>query len=80
MPIEATNWFGLLGPAGLPDDVVSRLATVTAEALATPQVQEIFRVQAALPVTGSPAAMRDFLAADRARWAAVVKDLDIRLE
>ena len=58
----------------------SRLAAVTAEALAAPQVQEMFRVQAALPVTGTPAEMRDFLAADRARWTAVVKNLDIRLE
>ena len=80
MPIEAANWFGLLGPAGLPDDVAGRLAAATAEALARPQVQEIFRVQAALPVTGTPAGMRDFLAADRARWAAVVADLGIRLE
>ena len=80
MPIEAANWFGLLGPAGLAEDVARRLAAVTAEALAAPQVQEIFRAQVALPVTGTPAEMREFLAADRARWAAVVKDLDIRLE
>jgi tripartite-type tricarboxylate transporter receptor subunit TctC len=80
MPIEAANWFGLLAPAGLPDDVAARLAAVTAEAVAMPQVQEIFRMQAALPVTGTPVDMRNFLAADRARWAAVVKDLDIRLE
>lgn len=80
MPIEAANWFGLLGPAGLPDEVARRIAAVTAEALAVPQVQEVFRVQAALPVTGTPAEMRDFLAVDRARWAAVLRTLDIRLE
>jgi len=80
MPIEAANWFGLLAPAGLPEEVARRLAAVTAEALAAPQVQEVFRVQAALPVTGTPAEMREFLTADRERWAAVVKNLDIRLE
>jgi tripartite-type tricarboxylate transporter receptor subunit TctC len=80
MPIDEANWFGVLGPAGLPDDVAARLATVTAEAVATPQVQETFRVQTALPVTGTPAEMRNFLATDRACWTAVVKDLDIRLE
>jgi tripartite-type tricarboxylate transporter receptor subunit TctC len=80
MPIEAANWFGLLGPAGMPASVANRIAEIAAEGLRSPQVQEVFRVQAALPLTGAPEAMRDFVAADRERWAAVVRDLNIRLE
>ena len=80
MPIEAANWFGLLGPAGMPAAAANRIAEVAAEGLKSPQVQEVFRVQAALPVTSTPEEMRAFIAADRERWAAVVKDLNIRLE
>jgi tripartite-type tricarboxylate transporter receptor subunit TctC len=80
MPIEAANWFGLLGPAGMPAAAADRIAEVAAEGLKSPQVQEVFRVQAALPVTSTPEEMRAFIAADRERWAAVVKDLNIRLE
>jgi tripartite-type tricarboxylate transporter receptor subunit TctC len=80
MAVEAANWFGLLGPAGLPPAIASRMAEVSAEAVSSPQVQEVFRVQAALPVKGTPEEMRRFIAADRERWAGVLKDLNIRLE
>jgi tripartite-type tricarboxylate transporter receptor subunit TctC len=56
------------------------MAEVSAEAVSSPQVQEVFRVQAALPVKGTPEEMRRFIATDRERWASVVKDLNIRLE
>jgi tripartite-type tricarboxylate transporter receptor subunit TctC len=79
-PIEAGNWFGLLGPARMPAAAASRIAEVTAEGLKSPAVQEVFRVQAALSVTSTPEEMRAFIAADRARWASVVRDLNIRLE
>lgn len=80
MPVDAANWFGLLGPARMPEAAARRIAEVTAEALHLPAVQEVYRVQAALPVTMSPAQTRDFIAADRARWEPVVRALDIRLE
>lgn len=80
MPVDAANWFGLLGPARMPEAAARRIAEVTAEALRLPAVQEVYRVQAALPVTMSPAQTRDFIAADRARWEPVVRALDIRLE
>jgi tripartite-type tricarboxylate transporter receptor subunit TctC len=53
---------------------------VVGEALRQPSVLEVFRVQAAVPVTSSPEEMRAFIAADRERWNAVVRDLNIRLE
>ena len=80
LPVEAANWFGLLGPAGLPAPVAARLAGAVAEALRSAQVQEIFRAQVALPVTQTPEEMTRFLAADRERWGGVLRDLAIRLE
>lgn len=80
MPIDAGNWFGLLGPARMPTAIADRIAEVTAEGLKSPDVLEVFRVQAALPVIGTPEEMRAFIATDRERWASVVRDLDIRLE
>ena len=79
-PIDAANWFGLLAPARLPADVANRIAQVTAEALRPANVQEIFRVQAALPVTMTPEQTGAFIARDREKWAPVVRDLNIRLE
>jgi tripartite-type tricarboxylate transporter receptor subunit TctC len=80
IPVEGGNWFGLLGPARMPDDARTRLAEVTAEAARKPEVAEVFRVQAASPAPTSPDEFRGFIAQDRERWAAVVRDLNIKLE
>ncbi|WP_120009560.1 Bug family tripartite tricarboxylate transporter substrate binding protein [Teichococcus vastitatis] len=80
MPVNAGNWFGLLGPARMPAAAAERLAAVAAEGVEDPAVREVFRAQAALPVTTSPDAMRSFIAEDRASWAEVLRDLNIRLE
>ena len=80
LPVEAANWFGLLGPAGLPAPVAARIAATVAEGLRSPQVQEAFRAQVALPLTQTPAEMARFLATDRERWGSVLRDLAIRLE
>ena len=36
-------WFGLLGPAGMPSDVVARLNEAVGKALALPDLQARFR-------------------------------------
>jgi len=47
-PVDAANWFGLLGPARMPGEVATWIARVAAEALSTATVQQVFRVQAAV--------------------------------
>jgi tripartite-type tricarboxylate transporter receptor subunit TctC len=64
----------------MPTEVAERIARVAAEGLRSPAVQEVFRSQAAIPVTSTPAEMRAFVAADRERWAVLVRELNIRLE
>ena len=79
-PVEAANWFGLLGPARMPAAAAQRLSAVAGEAVRQPAVQEIFRTQAAIPVMMTPEETGRFIAADRERWNLVVRDLNIRLE
>jgi tripartite-type tricarboxylate transporter receptor subunit TctC len=78
--IEAGNWYGLLGPARMPDAAAARIAQVTAEALRVPANVERFRALATLPMETDPAAARAFIAADRARWEPLVRALNIRIE
>lgn len=79
-PVSAGNWFGLLGPARLAMPIAERLSAVAAEGLKVPAVLNVFRSQAALPVTTRPEEMRSFIAEDQANWANVVRDLNIQLE
>jgi tripartite-type tricarboxylate transporter receptor subunit TctC len=78
--IEAANWFALLGPARIPPAAASRIAGASAEALRTSAAQEVFRTQGILPVATSPEETRAFMAADRERWAGVVRTLNLRLD
>lgn len=80
MPLDAANWFALLGPARTPPAVVERIATTAAEALRAPATQEVFRAQGILPVGMPPAETRAFIAADRERLGVVVRSLNIRLD
>ena len=78
--VEGGNWFGVLGPARLPAEVANKLAEAIAEAARAPAVQEVFRAQAAVLSTNTPAEFGRFIAADRARWEEPVKALDIRID
>jgi tripartite-type tricarboxylate transporter receptor subunit TctC len=79
-PMEAGNWYGLLGPAQMPQPAAQRIAAVAAEALRAPATVERYRALATLPQQLGPEATGAFIAADRARWAPLVNALDIRLE
>jgi tripartite-type tricarboxylate transporter receptor subunit TctC len=80
MPLEAANWFALLGPARIPPEVAIRIAAASAEALRNPAAQEVFRAQGILPVATTPEETRAFLTTDRERWATVVRSLNLRLD
>jgi tripartite-type tricarboxylate transporter receptor subunit TctC len=80
MQLDAANWFGLVGPARMPAAAATRVAEASAEALRSPAAQEVFRTQGILPVTGTPDQARAFITADRERWAAVIRPLNLRLD
>jgi tripartite-type tricarboxylate transporter receptor subunit TctC len=80
LPVNAATWFGLLGPARMPDEAVGRVASAVVEGLKSPAVQELFRAQAVIPEARGPEAMRVFIAEDVASRADLVRGLDIRLE
>ncbi len=80
MQLDAANWFGLVGPARMPAAAATRIAEASAEALRSPAAQEVFRTQGILPVTGTPDQARAFITADRERWAAVIRPLNLRLD
>ncbi|MBL6082036.1 tripartite tricarboxylate transporter substrate binding protein [Belnapia sp. T18] len=80
LPVNAATWFGLLGPAKMPEDAVGRIASAVVEGLKSPAVQELFRAQAVIPDAHGPEAMRVFIAEDVTNRTDLVRDLDIRLE
>lgn len=70
---EASSWFGLLAPAGTPQDIASRIQQETAKAMATPAIKEKLLAQGAIPGGMVPAEFAKFIDAEIAKWAGVVK-------
>jgi tripartite-type tricarboxylate transporter receptor subunit TctC len=73
-------WFGLFGPKGLPAAVASRISDEVARIAATPDMKEKLLLVAQYAHHQSTADFARQVADDRAFFAALLKQLDIKLE
>jgi len=77
---DATQWVGIVAPAGTPPDVVARINAELGRALQLPDVRE--RI-GKLGVDFAPATPEQFTAdikADTAKWAELIKRMGIQLD
>jgi len=74
---DTTQWLGILAPKGTPAEVVSRVHTETAKALALPDVKERLAQAALQPVGGTPQEFEALIRADLERWTAIARDLKL---
>lgn len=76
--MDYEQWFGVMGPAKLPQSIVDKLAGAMAQVLQMPDVRERL-VGMAMEVAppGAPAMQRQ-LEDDAARWVRLAKELDIK--
>lgn len=77
-PMEASSWWGLLAPTGLPPEVLATLHKAMADALATAQMREQLARVGIEPESCSPAAFAAFIKDESDKWAAVVKSAGIK--
>ena len=73
-------WFGLSGPAGLPQPVVQRLNTEVDKILQMPDVREALAKQGAVPMGGPPSRYDAWVRAEQARWGDVIRKNDIKVD
>ena len=73
-------WFGILGPAGMPAEVVGRLNDAIGKALAQPDVQTRFTGFGVVATHSTPKRLADLIAEEVPRWAQVVREAGIRAE
>ena len=77
LAIEIDQWLGLLVPAGTPREVIARLNSATAKALALPAVRERFAPQGLEAVGGSPEEFARLYREDYDKYGRLVKELSI---
>jgi tripartite-type tricarboxylate transporter receptor subunit TctC len=75
---EATLWYGLWGPKGLPADVVTLWNREVRKAAQAPEIKERFGVEGIEASDGPPEVFRDVIQRDVGKWIKVVKAANIR--
>jgi tripartite-type tricarboxylate transporter receptor subunit TctC len=77
---EASTWYGLFAPAGVPPALAAKISADAIAALKLPDVQEKLSQQGFDVIAGDPAAFAALLKTELAKWAAVVKAAGLKGE
>ncbi len=75
---EATQWFGLLAPAGTPRAIIERLHQEAVRALRLQDTRERFAVEGLDPVGSTPEEFGAYIGNELAKWGKVIKAAGIR--
>lgn len=80
-PFEAVLWYCLAGPAGLPPEIVARLAAALREAMTDTAFLKTLAEQGIVPVVDStPQSTVAYVRSEIERWAPIVKAADVKME
>ncbi len=77
---EATAWQAVVGPAGMPPDVVRRLNAAFNQAMADPAVRKRMVEGGLDPVGGTPEELGAFIRSEKAKWTQVAKSVGAKAE
>jgi tripartite-type tricarboxylate transporter receptor subunit TctC len=76
---DMSTWYGLVGPANMPADVVKRLNQELRNVLQDPQVRSKMISQGVDPVSGTPEAFATFIQEETKNWAQLLKKIKVDL-
>ena len=77
---EAATWFGVVGPAGLPKDVVAKLNAAFNKAVEDPDVKRKLAAQGAEVRGSTPEAFGAYIRSETVRWGKVVKESGAKVD
>ena len=77
---EATNWWGIMAPAGTRAPVIDRLNKEIKTLLDSDEVQKLFEKEGSESDYVAPAEFAPFIEKEIAKWGKVVKEANIKVE
>ena len=76
---ETATWFGIMGPTGVSERVISRIFAESQKALRRPEVQKELLSQGGTPALDkSPSDMSDYIRSETDKWGKLLKTLNVR--
>jgi tripartite-type tricarboxylate transporter receptor subunit TctC len=77
---DATAWMGVVGPAGLPAGIVSRLSAEIRNAVSSRGLSEVYIAQGVVPEFASPAEFAEMIRREYASWGVVVGQVGAKVD
>lgn len=77
---DAQQWYGVVGPAGMPAPIVKQLNETLATVLRAPDLREKLSVEAIEPRVMTPEQFGEFIRTDIARWTKLARERGIQLD
>jgi len=74
---ESSAWLALLAPANTNKAVIDKLYAAVVEAMNDPKVRTLLLEQGAEPLVLDPEELRNFMASESAKWAAIIRKIGI---
>jgi tripartite-type tricarboxylate transporter receptor subunit TctC len=75
---EASAWYGVVGPAKMPADIVAKLSTDIAAIAGTPEVKKKLAPLAAVTVGSTAPEFATFIRAEYDRWSKLIKESGVK--
>ena len=77
---EAVSWYGVLGPAGLPRDVIAKLNAEIGRILRLPDIRDSYATQGAEAEPGTPEQFAGLIKSEIQKWGKVVRDSGAKID
>ena len=77
---DGVQWYGIVGPAKLPEEITKRLNAEINKALASPALRQRLSGEAIDPMPMTPEQFASFIRAEIARWSALARERGISLD
>ena len=77
---EVSTFYGVVAPAGTPREIVAKLNAAINEGLGTAEMRETISKLGGVPTLGAPEELGRFMGDQGAKWSAVAKAANIKVE
>jgi tripartite-type tricarboxylate transporter receptor subunit TctC len=77
---DLSSWWGIVGPAGMPPEVVSKLNAAINKLLTSPELGKFFASEGAEPKAMTPQEFGDLIHSEVQRWTKVAHEANISID